>query len=64
MASQGCRLVDCCGLALTCCSEKAVEYYNKALKIVLSSSGGCLDELNYAVKEDAGFVLAHCLLVS
>ena len=65
--SEGCRegrrLVDSCGLAMTCSSEKAVDFYNKAVKIVLSSSGGCLDELNSAVEEDDGFVLGHCFLV-
>ena len=59
-----CRLVDCCGLAVTCRSEKALTLFNRSLEAAISWRTNYLPDLYRALEEDEDFPLAHCLLVN
>ena len=63
-SSSWCTFVDCCGLAVTCSSQKALTLYNQALEATISWRTNCLPDLYSALEEDNGLVLAHCLVVS
>ena len=55
--------VDCCGLVVTCCSEKALELFNRSLEATISWRTNCLPDVYRALKEESTFPLAHCLVV-
>ena len=63
-SSSSTTRVDCCGLAVTCSSQKALTLYNQALEATISWRTNCLPDLYSALEEDNGLVLAHCLVVS
>ena len=57
------RMQDCCGNALTCSSQEALELYNKALESFVSYKDDCVDSLKRIIELDENFVMTHCLLV-
>ena len=55
---------DLTGLPLTCCSDEALEWYNKALVAHVSYRENPVPFVTRALELDESLLLGHCLLVS
>jgi len=55
---------DLTGLPLTCCSDEALEWYNKALVAHVSYQENPVPFVTRALELDGSLLLGHCLLVS
>ena len=55
---------DLTRLPLTCCSDEALEWYNKALVVHMSYRENPVSYVTMALELDESLLLGHCLLVS
>ena len=58
------QFCDLMGLPVTCNSEEALDYYNKALVAYLSLRESPLPYVSKAYELDSTFMMAHCFMVS
>ena len=54
---------DCCGIAIQCNNQQALDLYNQGLFEYIKGYGDYVSTFEKALELDANFVLVHCTLV-